>query len=269
MSKTIIEAAIEASIIIGKAALINELYNVIILHELYKFGAKDPKSVLRLTLDRHCLNKNLGVMHQKRFYKKLFDGRYELISKTLSFNDVTNKTPAQHKADEVDISSRNIYDLASIQRDKVKKEIIESLIELRAEQFEDFCRIFLTKYGFIDMELTARGRDGGIDVKGLLSIGLATMRVAVQCKKYSSSNKIGRRSISEFRGNITGEFEQGIFITTSTYTKEAAELSFKASCVPIVLIDGQQLADFMIEKRIGVQKEIIEIYNFEQDLLWV
>ncbi|ECQ0012969.1 restriction endonuclease, partial [Salmonella enterica subsp. enterica serovar Kentucky] len=71
-----------------------------------------------------------------------------------------------------------------------------------------------------------------------------------------------------FRGDITGEFEQGIFITTSSYTKEALEISFKPSCVPVVLIDGEQLADFMIDKRIGVQRELIEIYDFEQDLLW-
>ena len=46
------------------------------------------------------------------------------------------------------------------------------------------------------------------------------------------------------------------------------EISFKPSCVPVVLIDGEQLADFMIDKRIGVQRELIEIYDFEQDLLW-
>jgi restriction system protein len=119
------------------------------------------------------------------------------------------------------------------------------------------------------MELTNRGRDGGIDVKGVLKVGLSYMRVAVQCEKYSPSNKVGRRAISEFRGNITGEFEQGIFITTSSFTKEATELSFKPSCVPIVLIDGQQLSDFMIERRIGVERELVELYNFEQDLLWV
>jgi hypothetical protein len=32
------------------------------------------------------------------------------------------------------------------------------------------------------------------------------------------------------------------------------EISFKPSCVPVVLIDGEQLADFMIDKRIGVQR---------------
>lgn len=269
MSKTIIDAAIKASTILGKAASLDELYESIMKNSLYVFGAKDPKSVLRITLDRYCINKNLGRPHQKRYYKKLIGGCYELLVDFSETEKSIMKTSIQSKADEVESSTRDFYCLAAAQKDKVKSEILENLVLLHPDQFEEFCRIFLTKYGFLEMELTSRGRDGGIDVKGALKVGLSYMRVAVQCKKYSPSNKVGRRAISEFRGNITGEFEQGIFITTSSFTKEAAELSFKPSCVPIVLIDGQQLADFMIEKRIGVERELIELYNFEQDLLWV
>ncbi|EJE8613565.1 restriction endonuclease, partial [Salmonella enterica] len=233
----------------------------------YEFGARDPKSVVRITLERHCINKTIGVMHQKRFFKKLNDGRYALMSNIKSESEcVLNEN--KNNTDDVYRSILELYSLASLQKDRVKKEIIEYLRGLTAEQFEDFCRIFLIKYGFLEMKLTKRGRDGGVDVSGLLRVGLASMRVAVQCKKYAAENKIGRSMISAFRGDITGEFEQGIFITTSSYTKEALEISFKPSCVPVVLIDGEQLADFMIDKRIGVQRELIEIYDFEQDLLW-
>jgi restriction system protein len=45
------------------------------------------------------------------------------------------------------------------------------------------------------------------------------------------------------------------------------EISFKPSCVPVVLIDGEQLADFMIDKKDWSSEELIEIYDFEQDLL--
>lgn len=265
ISRTIAKAAIDALDLLGKAAFITDIYNVIIERNLYNFGARDPKAVLRITLDRHCINKKFNVMHQSRFFKKLADGRYELLSKTV--NDC-HQTLEQNRADDVEDLSRNIYSLLSIQRDRVRQEIINNLRALSPEQFEDFCRIFLIKYGFVEMMLTSRGRDGGVDVTGSLKIGLANMRVAVQCKKYAAENKIGRRAISEFRGNITGEFEQGIFITTSSYTKEATNVSFKASCIPIILIDGDQLADFMIEKKVGVQSDIVEIYSFERDLLW-
>lgn len=96
----------------------------------------------------------------------------------------------------------------------------------------------------------------------------AEMRVAAQCKRYAEGNKVGRPDISQFRGDITGDFEQGIFITTSTFTKEAQEIYFKPGCVPIILIDGEQLADIMIDKGIGVQRQSIEIYDYEADLLF-
>ncbi|WP_054178966.1 restriction endonuclease [Trabulsiella odontotermitis] len=266
-AKTIVDAAINALNILERAAYVTEIYEEIISYNLYAFGAKDPKSVLRITLDRHCINKNLGIMHQSRHFVKLSDGRYGLISQNVHFSD-NNLSYFLNKAEPVDTSALKIHELASLQRERVRKEIIEGLRELSAEQFEDFCRIFLTKYGFLKMNLTRRGRDGGIDVTGLLKAGLASMRVAVQCKKYSAENKVGRSAISAFRGDITGEYEQGIFITTSSYTKDAENISFKPSCVPIVLIDGEQLADFMIDKRIGVQTKLIELYDFERDLLW-
>lgn len=264
ISKTIVEAAIRALQLLGRSAMVSEIYEIIVQQGFYEFGAKDPKSVIRITLDRHCTNKSISFMHQIRYFRKVIDGRYELISNNTKISSIDEEI----KAEDVEKSIQDIHELAVIQRDKVKKEIIASLRALSPEKFEDFCRIFLTKYGFLEMKLTRKGRDGGIDVTGRLKVGLASMRVAVQCKKYAVENKIGRSSVSAFRGDITGDFEQGIYITTSSYTKEAEEVSFKPACIPIILIDGEQLADFMIDKRIGVQRELIEIYAFEQDLLW-
>lgn len=264
ISKTIVDAAIRALQLLGRSAIVSEIYEIIVQHGFYKFGAKDPKSVLRVTLDRHCTNKAISIMHQIRYFRKLVDGRYELIGSSAKTSNVDEEI----KAEDVERSIQEIHELAANQRNKVKKEIIASLRALSPDKFEDFCRIFLTKYGFLEMKLTRRGRDGGIDVTGRLKVGLASMRVAVQCKKYAAENKIGRSSVSAFRGDITGDFEQGIYITTSSYTKEAEDVSFKPACIPIVLIDGEQLADFMIDKRIGVQRDLVEIYDFEQDLLW-
>lgn len=94
------------------------------------------------------------------------------------------------------------------------------------------------------------------------------MRVAAQCKRYAEGNKVGRPDVSQFRGDVTGEFEQEIFITTSSFTKDALDISFKPGCVPIVLIDGDQLADIIIEKGIGIQKQHVEIYDFDADLIF-
>ena len=224
-------------------------------------------------MDRHCSNKALDCMHKRRFFRKSDDGTYALLE-----NDTYVQTPqlpppciaersCSEAAIEVETYIEQIADLAAFQREKVKQEILVSLRQLSPDDFESFCRIFLSRYGFTRMELTRKGRDGGIDVKGLLKMGLAEMRVAVQCKRYSEDNKIGRPVVSAFRGDITGDFEQGIFITTSGFTKEAEDVSFKPGCVPIILIDGEQLADIMIEKGIGVQRQMIDVYDFDTTLL--
>ncbi len=45
-------------------------------------------------------------------------------------------------------------------------------------------------------------------------------------------------------------------------------MSFKPGCVPIVLIDGEQLAETIIEKGIGIQRQQVEIYDFDADLIY-
>ena len=117
------------------------------------------------------------------------------------------------------------------------------------------------------MTVTKRGRDGGIDVFGTLEVGISSLHVAAQCKRYKKSNKISRPDIDQFRGAIQGEYQQGIFITTSSFTKEAKEYAFRRGCVPIVLIDGETLAEIMIDRGIGVTTSNIPIYDFEIDLV--
>lgn len=269
-NRTIVEAAKQALLLIGHSASVDEVYDVIVTHQLYEFGAKSPHSVIRVTMDRHCANKSLGSMHKQRFFQKNDDGSYELLQDELKDELLSKKypVPSEQKlsAQEVENYIEQILDLAAVQREKVKAEILSSLRSFSPEQFESFCRLFLSKYGFTRMELTSRGRDGGIDVRGLLKMGLAEMRVAVQCKRYAEDNKVGRPSVSAFRGDITGDFEQGIFMTTSGFTKEAEEISFKPGCVPIILIDGEQLADIMIDKGIGVQRQLIDVFDFDTSL---
>ena len=53
----------------------------------------------------------------------------------------------------------------------------------------------------------------------------------------------------------TRNTNKGIFITTSTFTKEAKEYSKNINNKKIILIDGQQLAEYMIEFNVGVSLE--------------
>jgi restriction system protein len=140
-----------------------------------------------------------------------------------------------------------------------RQQTLERLFGLSSQQFERFAREFLRAYGFIDAEVTKAGSDGGIDGHGRLRIGLATMNVAFQCKRWDGS--VPRPEVDKFRGAIQGEYEQGIFFTTSSFSKPALAASIKKGAVPVILIDGPQIVDIMIEKNFGVAKR--PLYLFE------
>jgi restriction system protein len=94
------------------------------------------------------------------------------------------------------------------------------------------------------------------------------LRVAFQSKRWRNT-PIGRKEISQFRGDIQGKFEQGYFFTTSTFTKGAEEVSFQPGAVPIIMFDANSILDIMIDKEIGVEakRKKIQVYEDSFDLL--
>jgi restriction system protein len=255
---TIVEAALEALKLIGTPATVRQTYAKIMERQLYKFGAKDPIAVLRIQMERHSYSSSWSSEAKIKLFSKTDNGEFYPL------NDC--KIQIKQKHDKVD-TLLLVKELANKLKNDTISRIVTHLYSLDPEEFEYFCRRFLERYGFEDMEVTKRGRDGGIDVFGTLEVGISSLHVAAQCKRYKKSNKISRPDIDQFRGAIQGEYQQGIFITTSSFTKEAKEYAFRRGCVPIVLIDGETLAEIMIDRGIGVTTSNIPIYDFEIDLV--
>jgi restriction system protein len=136
-----------------------------------------------------------------------------------------------------------------------RSQLLERLLTLVPKDFEHFARRILMAYGFVDVAVTQLSRDGGIDGHGRLTLGLATMNAAFQCKRWQGG--VGRPEVDKFRGAIQGEFEQGVFFSTSDFTKEARDASLKKGAVPIILLNGEAIVRMMIEKGIGVRKTAV------------
>lgn len=137
-------------------------------------------------------------------------------------------------------------------------QLLERLLSLSPREFEHFARRLLTVYGFMDATVSQISRDGGIDGYGKLRLGLATMKVAFQCKKWQGN--VGRPDVDKFRGAIQGEFEQGVFFTTSDFTPDARDASLKSGAVPIILLNGESIVSLMIEKGLGVERVPLYAY---------
>jgi restriction system protein len=140
-----------------------------------------------------------------------------------------------------------------------RAKLLDKLYQLTPRQFEGFGRALLAAYGFVQMTVTQVGKDGGIDGHGLLKVGLARMAVAFQCKRWEGN--VSRTEVDNFRGAIQGEYEQGIFFTTSDFAKGAMEASIKKGAVPIVLLNGESIVGLMIDKEFGVQRRPLQIYE--------
>ena len=138
--------------------------------------------------------------------------------------------------------------------------------DLSPSQFEHFARHLLTAYGFVQVIVTQRAKDGGIDGHGMLKVGLARMAVAFQCKRWEGN--VPRPEVDKFRGAIQGEFEQGLFFTTSDFTKGATDASIKKGAVPIILLNGESIIDLMIDKEFGLQKKPLQIYEDQLDTIF-
>jgi len=139
-----------------------------------------------------------------------------------------------------------------------RAQLLERLQDLSPREFEYFARRLLAAYGFVDVEVTQVGKDGGIDGYGRLRLGLATMRAAVQCKKWQGN--VGRPEVDKFRGAIQGQYEQGVFFTTSDFTPAARNASLRRGAVPIILLNGESIVGLMIEKGLGVERVPLYAY---------
>lgn len=112
-------------------------------------------------------------------------------------------------------------------------------------------------------ERVGRSGDGGID--GVIredKLGLDV--IYVQAKKWESERHIAPRDIREFVGALQdARANKGVFITTSRFSPEARELARRQR---LVIIDGAELADLMIDAGVGVTHEkAYEVKRLDED----
>ena len=123
--------------------------------------------------------------------------------------------------------------------------------------FERLIQRLLRESGFVQVEVTGRTGDGGIDGKGIARIhGFMSFHVVFQCKRYQGV--VSSSHIRDFRGAMVGRADKGLFITTGTFSRDAIKEATRDGAPPIDLVDGDQLADKLKEFSLGIQTSMIE-----------
>ena len=143
-------------------------------------------------------------------------------------------------------------------------KLLEEIKKISPADFEKLCQRLLRESGFIQVEVTGRSGDGGIDGRGIVKIGgFLSFRVIFQCKRYKGS--VSSKDIREFKGTMVGRAEKGLFITTGTFTREAKEEASRDGAPPIDLVSGEELAEKMKELRLGVKVFPLETVEIDQN----
>lgn len=138
-----------------------------------------------------------------------------------------------------------------------EEKLIEVLKSIEPSAFERLSQRLLRELGFINVEVTGKSGDGGIDGVGVIKLGgVLSFHVVFQCKRYAGSVPAG--AIRDFRGAMIGRADKGLFITTGTFTRDAKQEAQRDGAPPIDLIDGNAFAEHLKELRLGVDVELRE-----------
>jgi restriction system protein len=198
------------------------------------------------------------------------------IKYLMRFPEFQEFRKVEKKADQsepIEQSSGNTpEELLELGFQKITKSLSSELLDLikscTPEFFERLVVQLLLKMGYGGSREDAGRRiggsgDGGVD--GIINedkLGLDV--IYIQAKKWE--NVVGRPEIQKFVGALQGKrAKKGVFITTSFFSPEARAYVENIEN-RVVLIDGEQLAQFMIDHNVGVSTfETYEIKKIDSD----
>lgn len=149
-------------------------------------------------------------------------------------------------------------------RQNLADELLEMLKRTSPTFFEKLVMDLLVKmgYGGSDTEIRQAAMKGNQDkgIDGVIKedvLGLS--HIYLQAKRWKDS--VGSQVVHGFSGSMD-QFHatKGVLITTSTFTEEARRFIGKIGKT-IILIDGQQLVQLMLEHELGVKT--IDTYKIQ------
>ena len=139
-------------------------------------------------------------------------------------------------------------------RDNLANELLQQIKSCSPGLFEKIVVELLVKMGYGGSRQDAGraiGRSGDEGIDGIIKedrLGLDI--IYIQAKRWE--NTVGRPEVQKFAGALQGQrARKGIMITTSNFSKEALDYASRIDS-KIVLIDGEQLAQLMIDNSLGV-----------------
>ena len=148
-------------------------------------------------------------------------------------------------------SKRHENPLEIEERRPWRDSLSEILHNMDPFAFEVLAQRLLRECGFLDVHVTKKSGDGGIDGTGKLRLnGIFSFNVAFQCKRYKG--QVGASEIRDFRGSLDNNIEKGVLITTGSFSRAARDEASAPGKKQIDLMDGNDFMDKLAEYNIGL-----------------
>ena len=142
-------------------------------------------------------------------------------------------------------------------------DLLEKLESIDPTFFEQLILDLVEKLGYGKGKHVGKSGDKGIDGE-VSQDKLGLDMIYLQAKRYSSN--VSSHDIRDFIGALSiKKAKKGIFITTSDFAREAYNDIAKSE-KNIILINGKQLVEYMVENNVGVKiKKSIQIKEIDEE----
>lgn len=206
-------------------------------------------------------NSSRGVWALSESGKKTKEVDKEKVKRAVVKKDKEQR----HKKQKVDNEEPNLEGKTEeVEEFGWQDKLMETMKGIEPDQFERLCQRLLRELGFVNVEVTGRTNDGGIDGKGIIKLGgVLSYHVVFQAKRYKGS--VSSSVIRDFRGAMSGRADKGLILTTGSFTREAKKEATRDGATPIDLIDGNEFAERLKELNLGVTVELVEEVKIKTD----
>lgn len=214
--------------------------------------------LLESTRRGYCKITERGISVHKKNPPKIDVKFLEQFEEFIQFRSLRHKKQKKVQKQENDTSEKTVEETLEAAYQRIKEDLASELLQQiktgSPSFFEKLVVELLVKMGYGGNRQDAgraigKTNDEGID--GIIKedrLGLDI--IYVQAKRWE--NTVSRPEVQKFAGALQGQrARKGIMITTSTFSKEAHNYTSNID-TKIVLIDGIQLAQLMIDFNLGV-----------------
>ena len=219
--------------------------------------------------------KDISKMYQKKINTEMM-GRFDQAKSRPTPEERPSRYRFSQPSGTVTVRSfeplaedAGIDEIVDHRNQTVRDELLTRLPHLSPKVFSVICRNVLEAIGFTRLHHDTPSAGFVIQGRGPLKPAGAEdappMNAAFRC--VAPKQTVDAEMVDTFRKEITGMYDQGIVISSGTFSQLAQRKSVQPGAVPIVLMDGEALVEEMMKHDIGVRSKQVVLVEVDRDFL--